>query len=390
MSDSSRHEERLRVGIDATPLLGNPTGVGTFCREAIGALATRSDVSLRAFAVTWRNHGQIRSLLPDSVTAASRRMPARPLHAMWRHGNVPPIEWFVGSVDVVHGTNFVVPPAKRAASVVTVHDLTPLHFPELAERSSLAFPVLIRKAVQRGAWIHAVSEFVAAEVVESFAIDPSRVRAIPHGVPELPALDASVSPGHRVVVPPVGHDALRAGRRDGRTAEGPSRSRACVQRARRRLCRRWRSCSSAAMAGEALRWRPPSRRLRCGHGWSASVGSTRGDLAALVAGASVLAYPSIYEGFGLPPLQAMAAGVPVVATRAGAIPEILDDAALLVDVGDHDALADALGRVLSDCELHERLRLAGSRGLPRSRGSAVPSSSRGSTAMRRQTQDPWR
>ena len=71
-------------------------------------------------------------------------------------------------------------------------------------------------------------------------------------------------------------------------------------------------------------------------------------------GTSVLAYPSIYEGFGLPPLQAMAAGVPVVATRAGAIPEILDDAALLVDVGDHDALADALGRVLSDCELRER------------------------------------
>ncbi len=88
-------------------------------------------------------------------------MPARPLHAMWRHGSVPPIEWFVGPIDVVHGTNFVVPPAKRAASVVTVHDLTPLHFPELAERSSLAFPTLIRKAVERGAWIHAVSEFVA-------------------------------------------------------------------------------------------------------------------------------------------------------------------------------------------------------------------------------------
>ena len=192
MSDSSRQEERLRVGIDATPLLGNPTGVGTFCREAIGALATRSDVSLRAFAVTWRNHGRVQPLLPGSVTAASRRMPARPLHALWRHGNVPPIEWFVGPVDVVHGTNFVVPPAKRAASVVTVHDLTPLHFPELAERSSLAFPTLIRKALQRGAWIHAPSEFVAAEVVESFAADPSRVRAIPHGVPELPVLDAGV------------------------------------------------------------------------------------------------------------------------------------------------------------------------------------------------------
>ncbi len=358
MSGSSRHEEHLRVGIDATPLLGNPTGVGTFCREAIGALATRSDVSLRAFAVTWRNHGQIRSLLPDSVTAASRRMPARPLHVMWRHGNVPPIEWFVGSVDVVHGTNFVVPPATRAASVVTVHDLTPLHFPELAERSSLAFPVLIRKAVQRGAWIHAVSEFVAAEVVESFAIDPSRVRAIPHGVPELPALDASVS---RDIVSSY----LPSGTTRYVLAVGTAEPRKDLPGLVRAFGELGAGSEEVALllvgrdgwggpALEAAIAASPVRSRVVRIGWADSR-----RLAALVNGASVLAYPSIYEGFGLPPLQAMAAGVPVVATRAGAIPEILDDAALLVDVGDHDALADALGRVLSDCELRESLRLAG-------------------------------
>jgi glycosyltransferase involved in cell wall biosynthesis len=358
VSDSSRHEEQLRVGIDATPLLGNPTGVGTFCREAIGALATRSDVSLRAFAVTWRNHGQIRSLLPDSVTAAGRRMPARPLHAMWRHGNVPPIEWFVGSLDVVHGTNFVVPPAKRAASVVTVHDLTPLRFPELAERSSLAFPMLIRKAVQRGAWIHAVSEFVAAEVAESFAIDPSRVRAIPHGVPELPALDASVS--HDIV-----SSYLPAGTTRYVLAVGTAEPRKDLPGLVRAFSELGAASTDVALllvgrdgwgsaALEAAIAASPVRSRVVRIGWA-----DPRHLAALVSGASVLAYPSIYEGFGLPPLQAMAAGVPVVATRTGAIPEILDDAALLVDVGDHDALADAVGRVLSDCELRERLRLAG-------------------------------
>ena len=358
MSDSSRHEERLRVGIDATPLLGNPTGVGTFCREAIGALATRSDVSLRAFAVTWRNHGRVQSLLPGSVTAASRRMPARPLHALWRHGSMPPIEWFVGPVDVVHGTNFVVPPAKRAACVATVHDLTPLHFPELAERSSLAFPTLIRNAVERGAWIHAPSEFVAAEVVESFAIDPSRVRAIPHGVPELPMLDAGVRRDIVSTYLPAGTTryVLAVG-----TAE-PRKDLPGLVRAFNELGTRspdvalllvgrdgWGGAAlEAAIAASPVR----SRVVRIG--WVDSR-----HLGALVAGASVMAYPSIYEGFGLPPLQAMAAGVPVVATRAGAIPEVLGDAALLVDVGDHEALAHALGRVLSDCELHERLRLAG-------------------------------
>ena len=77
----------------------------------------------------------------------------------------------------------------------------------------------------------------------------------------------------------------------------------------------------------------------------------------LLARASVLAYPSLYEGFGFPPLQAMRAGVPVVATRAGSLPEVLGDGALLVEPGDHEALAAALGTCLRDEE--ERRRLIG-------------------------------
>jgi glycosyltransferase involved in cell wall biosynthesis len=84
-----------------------------------------------------------------------------------------------------------------------------------------------------------------------------------------------------------------------------------------------------------------------------------GALAALLEGAAVLAYPSVYEGFGFPPLQAMAAGTPVVATRAGALPEVVGDAALLVDVGDVDGLAGALCRVLDDTDLAASLGARG-------------------------------
>jgi len=81
-------------------------------------------------------------------------------------------------------------------------------------------------------------------------------------------------------------------------------------------------------------------------------------LGRLLAGATVLAYPSLYEGFGLPTLEAMAAGVPVVTTNAGALPEVVGDAAVLVEPGDTDALAAALESVLSDeaqrCSLIER------------------------------------
>jgi glycosyltransferase involved in cell wall biosynthesis len=75
--------------------------------------------------------------------------------------------------------------------------------------------------------------------------------------------------------------------------------------------------------------------------------------------AAVLAFPSVYEGFGFPPLEAMAAGVPVVATRAGSLPEVLGDGASLVDVGDSDGLAEALEGVLGDPALRQALVTAG-------------------------------
>src|SRR5205814_4850779 len=81
---------------------------------------------------------------------------------------------------------------------------------------------------------------------------------------------------------------------------------------------------------------------------------------ALVRGARVFAFPSRYEGFGLPPLESMTAGVPVVATAAGALPEVLGDAASIVPVGDHEALAAALGRVIDDPDERARLVRAGS------------------------------
>ena len=88
-------------------------------------------------------------------------MPARPLHAAWRHLSGPPVEWFIGRHDVVHGSNFVVPPTARAARVVTVHDLTVVLYPELCDRPTLAFPAFIRRAVAEGAWVHTPSQFVA-------------------------------------------------------------------------------------------------------------------------------------------------------------------------------------------------------------------------------------
>jgi glycosyltransferase involved in cell wall biosynthesis len=349
----------LRVALDATPLLGQPTGVGVFCLGALTALGARADLDVRAFAVSWRRREGIAATVPKGVTVSQRPMPARPLHALWGRADLPPLEWFIGPVDVVHGTNFVVPPTRRAAAVVSVHDLTPLHHPELCNPATLAYPDLIRRALRRGAWVHTDSAFVAGEVVEAFGAEPSRVRVVAPGVPPLPELapDLTRSLVQPFLPPGVTRYVLAIG-----TAE-PRKDLPGLVRAFDRLADGqadlalvlagppgWGEEALAAAIGQA---RSGSRVVRTGWLETATLG-------ALLREAAVLAFPSLYEGFGFPPLQAMAAGVPVVATRAGSLPEVLGDGACLVDVGDHDGLADALERVLDDPALRQSLVAAGS------------------------------
>lgn len=339
-------DRRLRVAVDATALIGRPTGVGAFCAGLLGALGARTDVEVWAFAVTWRRRGAIVGALPAGVAARQRPMPARPLHLAWRRFDLPPVEWFVGHPDVIHGTNFVVPPARTAATVVTVHDLTPVRYPELCEGPTLAFPSLIAAALRRGAFVHTPSAFVAAEVIEVFGADPDRVRPVHSGIPG-PPLRAPADPGAVERWRPAGTDRyiLSVG-----TAE-PRKDLPGLVRAFDLLAADhpdvglvlagpggWGE-GELAEALEACGHRERVRRT----GWV-----DEATLSALLGGAAVLAYPSRYEGFGFPPLQAMAAGVPVVATRAGAVPEVVGDAALLVPVGDVSSLAGALSSVLDD------------------------------------------
>ncbi len=333
----------LAVAVEATALLGVRTGVGRFCEHALAALAGRADLSVSAFAVTWRRRGQLTAALPAGVAARQRAMPARPLHRAWARWDWPPVEWFTGPADVVHGTNFVVPPARRAARVVTVHDLTTVRFPELCDAATLAFPALVRRAVAEGAWVHTPSAFVAGEVVAELGADPARVRAVHHGVP--PSPPPSPRPATDLVALPPGASryVLAVGTVEPRK-DFPGLVRAFERVAGDRpgvaLVIVGPDGWGAADLGRALERSPAAERVvRCGY-----LGG--GDLARVLADAAVLAYPSRYEGFGFPPLEAMAAGVPVVAAAAGAVPEVVGDAAVLVPPGDDDALAGALAAAL--------------------------------------------
>jgi glycosyltransferase involved in cell wall biosynthesis len=332
-----------RVAVDLTSLLAPLTGVGVMVDELTRRLAARPDLALTGYAVTWRGRGRLREVAPPGVAVVDRPMPARPLHEAWRRTDHPLIDRWIGRHDVVWGPNYVVPPT-RAAALVTVHDLTTLHFPELADGFTVAYPDLVRRAAARGAWVHTPTEFVRGEVIEHLGVDPDRVVAIPHGV-RGPRAETGARPADVAAL--VGGDryVLAVGtvepRKDLPTLVAAFDVLAGADPDLRLVIAGRDGWGAEALTAATAAAAHRDRIVRLG--WVADA-----DRAALVAGAAVYAFPSVYEGFGLPPVEAMAAGVPVVGTRVGALVEVCDDGADLVPVGDADALAAALDRVLRD------------------------------------------
>lgn len=371
----------LRVALDLTPILGHPTGVGVFATEVVRHLAgappdAPHPLELVGYAATWRGRNMLGHVAPAGVRVARRPMPARPLREAWARLDAPPIEWFTGPVDVVHGTNFIVPPSRRAARLMTVHDLTPVRYPELCNAHTLAYPRLIERAWRKGAWIHTDSHFVADEVRTWLAVrevdahrvvpihlgvspqrggDPARGRALA-GTDRYVLAIGTIEPRKGLVDLVRSFDqlveAIDADGPGGGTGAGADAGTSAGAAPLRLVIAGPDGWGVAAFdaALHACRHRDRIARL----GWVDD--AARADL---LAGAAVLAYPSVYEGFGLPPLEAMSLGIPVVCSDAGPLPEVTGDAALRVPVGDPSALAAALAAVLTDDGLRAGLAAAG-------------------------------
>ena len=342
------HSGPLRLAIDATPLLGARTGVGRFAARLVEGLAADGSLDVTAYAVTWRGRGDLDALLPLSMRHNGRPMPARPLHRLWRRGLGPSIQWWTGAVDVVHGTNYVVPPARRAKRLVSVHDLTAVHFPEMCTAHTRTFPSLIARAIAEGAWVHADAEFVRNEVIEHFDAPPERVVTVPLGFDPIPAADPAQ--GHRL----AGGDRYVAAVGTIEPRKGyPGLVRAFDRLAARDASLRLVVVGANGWGVDEFRRAVDTAKHRSRIVHLDSIDDHH--RAAIIRGATVLAYPSVYEGFGFPPLEAMSAGIPVVAAAAGAVPEVVGDAAIVVPVGDDATLADGLERAIYDPAVREDL-----------------------------------
>jgi glycosyltransferase involved in cell wall biosynthesis len=254
-------------------------------------------------------------------------------------------------------------PVSLRRQVVTIHDLTPLDHPEwMSRRFAAWYAYMLPRLARRAARVITDSEFTRRRIVERLGVAGERVVAIPIGVdpsfrPE--AVTGSGALRTRVDVP-AGPYVLFVGSIEPRKNLP-------------RLLEAWRKALPAmpgdvslviagARGGEHIFARHstgplPDRVVLAGH-------VADELLPGLYAGAMAFAYPSLYEGFGLPPLEAMASGVPVLAGNGTAMPEVVADAGLLVDPLDVEAITDALVRLTTDAGLRETLR---ARGLDRAR-----------------------
>ncbi|MER7080616.1 Glycosyltransferase involved in cell wall bisynthesis [Saccharopolyspora kobensis] len=313
----------LRVLLDGTPLLGNRTGIGRYTASLVTALTPLADVRLIGF--TTRGWRQLRELAPRGTLAVGPPIPARALRKLWQRGAFPPVELLAGRADVVHGTNFVLPPPARAAGVVTVHDLAFLDDPSLAEPD---LPALVRSSVRRAQVVCTPTTAVADAVSTRLDVPREKVVVTPLGVdpewfsatPMDSALRARYGlPAEYLLF--VGAEGPRKGLPGLLEAHGPD-------------------LPPLVIAGPSEP-RVDGAVIRTGY-------LPENHLRRLVAGASALVLPSRDEGFGLPALESLACGTPVVCSDIPALREVTAGCAAYFPFGDASALREALHRALTD------------------------------------------
>ena len=356
----------MRIAYDAAPLLNPRTGVGHYAAALLDAmLAADPGLEVSLFAVgrqpapatTLALSGALRGAWGNGRTTLRRvPIPARLVVAAWELARYPKGELLFGRdfgrAGAVHGTNFWVPPLSRRNGVVTVHDLTFLLYPEYCTPQVRRYRWILPQVLKRCAVVLTPSQTVAEQVSAELAFPGDRIVVTPEGV-RPGALDP-------------GGGATAAPRLDGRSYllfTGTREPRKNLDRLLQAFAQVGDLDLDLVVAGPAG-WGGEDLQVRAVELGIAGRVEFPGylsddDLAALLAGARAFVFPSLYEGFGLPPLEAMAAGVPVVAARAGSLPEVLGDAPFWCDPLDVESIAAAIRTAVTDDGLRARAVVAG-------------------------------
>lgn len=299
---------------------------------------TEHPLDLTLFSSSWKDR-----LHPSADLAGAavvdRRVPVTALNFAWHRLNWPAVETLTGrSVDIAHSLHPLLIPSRTAARIVTIHDLNFLTHPERTRAEIRRdYPALARDHAHRADAVVVVSRFTAGEVEARLGVPPERISVCPPGAPPWSPREGRPAGGGYV---------LFFGTLEPRKNVGG------LLDAYQRLASRRRDLPTLVLAGratpEAKPWLDRLARTPL-KGLVRHIGYVEpGDRRALYEGARLLVQPSFDEGFGIPVLEAMAAGVPVVASNRGALPEVLGNAGILVDPDEPDDLATAIERMLDD------------------------------------------
>jgi glycosyltransferase involved in cell wall biosynthesis len=339
----------VRILLDYRPALRERTGVGEYVHGVARAVAasTAPGESLTLFSASWRDR-----LRPDVVpgwATLDRRIPVRTLNYAWHRWEWPPVERIAGrAFEVVHAAHPLLIPARRAARVITIHDLDFLDHPERTRAEVRRdYPELAAAHARRADRIVVVSRATADAVEARLGVPRSQVSVCSPGAPDWPRRTVEPTAGvilffgtlePRKNVPALldAYERLLAVMPHaprlvlaGRAVEGAER---ILERAR-----------TPPLAGhvDLSGYVDPSRRLET------------------YDTALVLVMPSHLEGFGLPALEAMTRGIPVVAANRGALPEVVGDAGHLIDPKDPEAIAQALRLIVESADRRQQMRERG-------------------------------
>ncbi|MBI4557607.1 MAG: glycosyltransferase family 4 protein [Candidatus Hydrogenedentes bacterium] len=354
----------MRVALDVSCLLERPlTGVGyTACHLLRALLAVSPETQFNCFATRAHNGPRTLQDLDPSFPSAIVVPFARLLkYYLWTSSNWPPIETFCGPVDIAHGLFHDLPAARRAARVATIHDLSCFRCPEThTPRTRAVQTRLLRHSARHADALVAVSESCKNDLVELLGVPPELVRVVPGGVylrEFAGELDRQVLKAVTERLGIHGEYFIHLG-----TLE-PRKNVPRLLRAYATLRSRCRECPKLVLVGKPG-WLYQDvfdtiQRLRL-HDCAIHAGYLeRREAILLLRGAKACVYPSLYEGFGLPVLEAMAAGTPVITSNRAALPEVAGDAAIVVNPEDEDALTTAMESLIADSARVETMKQKG-------------------------------
>jgi len=352
----------MRIAIDYTAAIRQGAGIGVYVRNLVDALLAQ-DASNQYTLLTSGKASPEHSF-PHARNVQGRNIfiPDRYLNILWYRLHAPiPATLFTGTIDIYHGPDFVLPPlGRRVRKVVTIHDLAFLEHPEYAVPSLAAYlRKVVPEAIAAADIVTTVSSEVSRTLIKHFQTPPEKLIVVPLGV----------SHYFRRVTDPLLLDATRYkfGLKHPLIlavgTQEPRKNHSGLIKAFHKAQKEKNGPAMLAIAGgtgwlyEETQQLVKELNLENKVRFLGRV--TDHELVTLYSSAEIFAFPSFFEGFGIPPIEAMACGAPVITSNTSSLPEVAGDAALLIDPYSVDELADAIIRLTKDEGLREELRQKG-------------------------------